>query len=147
MSIRTTKPTTKKETLPSTIQLRTSEERTFDILILNRAKTFTLRRLTDSLERRIRKALARFSHEIKKVRLVLEDENGPRGGYDKKALVQVTLANGEYLAASGQGTLFARALSFSLDRVNVHMRRINGQRISARRKNGKFKWKLIPSIE
>lgn len=117
------------------------EENGFSISVLNRAKAFTLRRMTGSLERRIRKALAKFSPGIKKVRLVLEDENGPRGGSDKKALVQVTLANGGHLSASGQGTLFARALSYSLERVNVHLRKINGRRTSARRRNGKVEWK------
>jgi putative sigma-54 modulation protein len=112
----------------------------FPILVLNRAKAFTLNRMTGSLERRIRKALARFSPAIKKVRLVLEDENGPRGGNDKRALVQVSLENGGYLAASGQGTLFARALAFSLERVNVHLRKINGRRTSSRRRKGKLEW-------
>ncbi len=78
-----------KQDAPSFPQLQEPEG--FSISVLNRAKAFTLRRMTGSLEHRIRRALARFSPGIKKVRLVLEDENGPRGGYDKKASVQVTL--------------------------------------------------------
>ena len=74
--------------------MSTKEVDDFSISVLNRAKAFTLRRMTGSLERRIRKVLARFSPTIKKVRLVLEDENGPRGGTDKRASLQVTLANG-----------------------------------------------------
>jgi hypothetical protein len=110
----------------------------FSISVLNRAKAFTLRRMTGSLEHRIRKALGRFSPSIKKVKLVLEDENGPRGGFDKRASVQVTLAGGGYLSATGQGTLFARALSYSLEQINGHMRKIRGRRISSRKRKAQF---------
>lgn len=107
--------------------------KSFPVVVRNRANGFTLRRLSGSLERRVQKSLQRFSPMIAKARLVLEDENGPKGGYDKRISVQLSLVNGRFIAMEGQGTLFARALTYTLDRLIGSLRKINGKKQARRR--------------
>lgn len=49
------------------------------------------RALAQYAVRRLQFALDRFRARIRRVRLRLTDQNGPRGGLDKKCLVTVTL--------------------------------------------------------
>ena len=63
------------------------------------------------LERRLQFALARFSGHIQRVQVVLEDQNGPRGGLDKHCRVVVRLREA--------GDVVAEVTSFLLDRAAV----------------------------
>jgi putative sigma-54 modulation protein len=47
------------------------------------------------IERRIRMRLDRFANRIRRIFVLLQDENGPRGGRDKLCRVHVELADGE----------------------------------------------------
>ncbi len=65
--------------------------------------------LTDELwkfaERRLYFALSRFDSRIKRVSLVVSDQNGPRGGIDKSCRLTVTLkqANDVVIAEQDSG--------------------------------------------
>ncbi len=45
------------------------------------------RELTEYVNRRLGFALGRFGDAVKRVRVVIEDVNGPRGGLDKRCVV------------------------------------------------------------
>lgn len=45
----------------------------------------------ETIERRARFALGRFTHRIRRAEVVLSDVNGPRGGRDKRCTVRVVL--------------------------------------------------------
>jgi hypothetical protein len=52
-------------------------------------------------ERALRFALTRFTDAVDRVRLRLVDENGPRGGPDKRCAVRVTLRQGGVVYVTG----------------------------------------------
>jgi len=47
--------------------------------------------IREHVERRLRFSLGRFQHRVERVRVRLEDVNGPRGGVDQRCLVVVAL--------------------------------------------------------
>jgi len=47
--------------------------------------------LRDSIDRRVRFALARFGDRIERADIVLTDVNGPRGGWDQRCMLKVVL--------------------------------------------------------
>lgn len=56
------------------------------------AHGFTLTQgLVDHIERRIAQSLAHIRDDIRKVAVRLSDINGPRGGNDKRCVVQISL--------------------------------------------------------
>ncbi len=48
--------------------------------------------IREHVERRLRFALGRFQRHVRRVRVRLEDVNGPRGGVDQRCLIVVSLA-------------------------------------------------------
>ena len=89
------------------------------------ARNFKMKQdLHDLVERRLQFALGRFSSRIKRVRLVLSDENGPRGGIDKKCLIEVSLvASGKMLVEVTDAEI-EPAVSRAADRI---ARRVNDE--------------------
>lgn len=57
----------------------------------------------DRIERRLYFALGRFSSRIVSVDMMLQDENGPRGGLDKKCRVIVRLHGASDVVVEGRG--------------------------------------------
>jgi len=56
----------------------------------------------DSIESQLERALARFAHRIARVDIALTDQNGPRGGVDKRCRVRVQMPGFEPFAATAQ---------------------------------------------
>ncbi len=84
-------------------------------------------RLSDSLlrhaETRMRRALDRVVDRIASVRVQLEDLNGPRGGLDKRCLLQVRLSNGrELMVQQRDGSLY-RAINLAANRLQDTVRK------------------------
>ncbi len=65
------------------------------------------------IERRIRLAFDRFSDRIRHVDVVVDDENGPRGGPDKRCNVHVKMERWEdvFTSALAEGPVRAASLS------------------------------------
>jgi ribosome-associated translation inhibitor RaiA len=59
--------------------------------------------LRDCVAHRLEAALRRFSGRVRRVSLNLSDVNGPRGGVDKRARVDVHLEYGAPIRAEGRG--------------------------------------------
>lgn len=57
----------------------------------------------DRIERRLYFTLGRFSSRIVSVDVMLQDENGPRGGLDKKCRVVVRLQGTREVVVEGSG--------------------------------------------
>ncbi|MDQ3263924.1 MAG: HPF/RaiA family ribosome-associated protein [Myxococcota bacterium] len=89
----------------------------------------------EHIERRLHFALSRFGPELRSVRVLLEDVNGPRGGVDKRC--QLTLRGPrvgnitiEEMSADASAAVdiaadrAARALARSLDRARGHSIRL-----------------------
>ncbi len=68
-------------------------------------------------ERRLLFALSRFDSRIDSVDLVVEDENGPRGGIDKSCRVTVTLRRAAGVIISDKDSDLARCLSRVAERA------------------------------
>ena len=73
--------------------------------------------LRDLAERRLLFALSRFDSRIKKVDLVVTDENGPRGGIDKACRVCVSLKRASEVRISDKDANLATCLSRLAERV------------------------------
>lgn len=54
--------------------------------------TYFLQAARDYAERRFRFSLRRLSHRVKRLRICIEDLNGPRGGVDKRCLIVAQVA-------------------------------------------------------
>ncbi len=69
------------------------------------------------VHRRLGFALGRFSDRIQRVRVVLGDENGPKGGLDKTCRVRVDLRGlGEVIVEQADSDVYA-AIDRAADRV------------------------------
>lgn len=60
-------------------------------------------RLKEHIERRMHFALGRFASTVTGAQLTLTDENGPRGGVDKRSLLRIYLRRGEDLRVEARG--------------------------------------------
>ena len=49
--------------------------------------------LSQFIGEKVERALSRYKNRISSVLLLLKDNNGPRGGVDKRCLLQITIAN------------------------------------------------------
>ncbi len=79
------------------------------------------RRLT---ERRLLFAMSRFSSRIKNVKLVVADENGPRGGVDKCCRLSVALYHATDVVISDKDTDIVRCVSRVAERAGRAIARV-----------------------
>ncbi len=75
------------------------------------------RHLKALILRRAHYALGRFADAVRRVRIRLSDENGPRGGMDKRCLLDVKLARSGSLQIDVKDEEFMPALSRAMDRA------------------------------
>lgn len=84
-------------------------------------------------ERRVRISLARFGDKIQRVTVRMSDVNGPKGGFDQKCAVHLTLSDGTSILA--EQTDFAldialgKALRTATRRVRESEDRVRSRRI------------------
>jgi putative sigma-54 modulation protein len=74
--------------------------------------------LRERAERRLRIGLGRFADELRSVRVILEDVNGPRQGIDKRCAVSVSGARVGRLFLEETDSLASRALDRLTDRLD-----------------------------
>jgi putative sigma-54 modulation protein len=73
--------------------------------------------LRRSIERRIDLSLGRFEPRIHEVRVWLSDENGPRGGTDKKVRIELNLAGVHELRVEHTATSWQEAVDVATGRM------------------------------
>lgn len=71
----------------------------------------------EAIERRTLLKLGRFTDAIHEVHLSLKDENGPRGGIDKRCLVRVKLRKGQSVIVEETAREAYEAVAGALDRT------------------------------
>jgi putative sigma-54 modulation protein len=78
-------------------------------------------RLSDAVrghvERRTQFALGRFAAAIRTVRVTLLDENGPRGGVDKRCRVLLSPRRGKPIVVDGRGERVLPLIDHTLERA------------------------------
>ena len=90
-------------------------------------------KLRDHVERRVHFALGRFGDRVRKVNVMLEDVNGPRGGYDTVCRIQAHLAPRGTLIVEETRLHAFSAVALAADRIGRSMKRHLG-RLATRRK-------------
>jgi ribosome-associated translation inhibitor RaiA len=84
-------------------------------------------RSREQIERRIRFAFDRFNDKIRHVDVVVDDENGPRGGSDKRCTVHVKMDRWEDVFTSALAEDPVKAASLSADRAVRRIVKIKDQ--------------------
>lgn len=84
--------------------------------------------LFDHARRRMSTCLDRFGRRIKRVSVILRDENGPKGGPDMRCQVRVELdAEGSVIVEQSDADVYS-AIDRAADRVKRTVRRRIGKR-------------------
>ena len=73
--------------------------------------------LRDLAERRLLFALSRFDSRVEHVDMVVEDENGPRGGVDKSCRVTVGLRRSADIVISDKDSDISKCISRVAERL------------------------------
>ncbi len=71
----------------------------------------------DQIERRVRFAFDRFRDRIRHVEVVVDDENGPRGGPDKRCSLHVKMERWDDVHTSALAEDPIQAAALSVDRA------------------------------
>ena len=77
--------------------------------------------LRDRVRQRLLRRLDRLSREITLAAVHLEDVNGPRGGVDKRCLLEVTAPRVGTIVAGGEGTSVGAAVNEALRSASALM--------------------------
>lgn len=83
------------------------------------------------IERRLQFALSRFSGRIQRVQVILEDQNGPRGGLDKSCRIVVRLNEGGDVVAEVADVNW----EIAVDRATTRVGHTVARRLARRRAN------------
>jgi hypothetical protein len=75
------------------------------------------------LRERLKLALRRFSGEVTRVRVHLDDVNGPRGGQDKRCVLALSTRDGRQVRLSEQTDHWTTAFAAALERATASLRR------------------------
>ena len=87
--------------------------------IIIQSQDFSLsKQLREHIHRQVRFALSRFADRIQRVRVSVADVNGPRGGLDKRCLMQVEVLAKPGLVAEVTDSSMYAAISRSASRAN-----------------------------
>lgn len=70
----------------------------------------------EAIARRIRFALGRFGGPLRSASALVTDENGPRGGADKRCRVELRLRDGARLSVEHEGERLLATVDEALDR-------------------------------
>ena len=92
--------------------------------------------LQSLIEKRVRFALGRFERRLHRVQVRLTDENGPKGGIDKRCAISAELGAAGTLHAAVEDSDYEPAISRAVDRM---ARRVKDH--LARRRDLRRKWR------
>lgn len=91
--------------------------------------------IREHIRDRIYAALDQHASRIEQVEIHLEDENGPRGGFDQVCRVVVSLSNGMKLRHERRGLDLYANVSLIADKVKQRVGRELGKLRDRRKKN------------
>lgn len=103
--------------------------------------TYFLDALRDYAERRLRFSVRRLNPRIKRLRVSVEDVNGPRGGVDKRCRIVADMSPSGNLVIEETDTRAHEAVDRAADRLRRNVRRELKRRQS--RRLGKVKMDSI----
>jgi putative sigma-54 modulation protein len=86
------------------------------------------RATSEYIHRRVHFALGRFAGAIRGVQVFLTDENGPRGGEDKRCRVLISMKGGERLVLDRCAVSLHDAVDQSLQRAGQSLGRSLGRK-------------------
>jgi hypothetical protein len=72
--------------------------------------------MSETAKRKVRFALSRFARRVSSVELVVNDENGPRGGVDKSCRLQVSLKWAQDVVITDRDDDLGRCISRAAER-------------------------------
>jgi hypothetical protein len=82
------------------------------------ARNFSLRsRIKEAIEGKIGRTFGRFSKKVDRVKIMLEDINGPKGGVDKHCKIIAELVPGGELTAAALDSSYERALGAASEKM------------------------------
>jgi len=87
------------------------------------------------IEKRVRFALGRFEQRLNRVQVRLTDENGPKGGIDKRCTVSADLGAAGTLHAVVDDSAFEPAVSRAVERIARRLKDHLSRRRDLRRKS------------
>lgn len=82
----------------------------------------------DFLQRRMRFAMGRFGTRVRRVRVVLEDINGPRGGCDQRCLIEAKLWPKRTVVTDATDSSIDAAIGRAVDRLSRRVRDVLDRR-------------------
>jgi putative sigma-54 modulation protein len=100
--------------------------------------------ITDYIRRRVHFALGRFVTAIRSVHVYVMDENGPRGGEDKRCRVLITRHGGEQMIADRRGAGLHEVIDQSLQSASHSVGR-SLDRKPSRQDMGRNLWPVVPN--
>jgi len=80
-------------------------------------------RLRAVVERRLTYALSRFASRLRRVVVRLDDQNGPRGGVDKRCRIEAVLRDGPHLFAEDRDAKWLVSVTRCAERIGRAVRR------------------------
>jgi putative sigma-54 modulation protein len=113
-------------------------QRESDAMMLHiRSEGFrTTAALQEFVRDRLSTALGRFNHAVEKVRVRLSDDNGPRGGVDKRCRFEVMLHGAPVVMIDERNTDLYAAIGRAALRVERQVARTLSRRQSGRMRPG-----------
>jgi putative sigma-54 modulation protein len=119
----------------------TSQQSDATMMMHIRSEGFrTTAALNDFVRYRLGSALGRFKHAIDKVRVRLSDDNGPRGGVDKRCRFEVMLHGAPAVMIDERNSDLYAAIGRAALRVERQV-----ARTLSRRQSGRIRPGLMPS--
>ena len=90
--------------------------------------------LAELIQHRLQRALGRFANRVRRVRVCLNDVNGPRGGIDKRCRMRVDLFPRGAVVVEAVGAAFEQALFGAAERVVRRVRAVIERKRDAHRR-------------
>lgn len=89
-----------------------------------------------TVERRTRHLLDRLDDRIQRLEVQLVDENGPKGGIDRRCRVSAKLVDGDVLHAEARSELIPNAVDRAIRKLVRRITDLRGREIDSRRRAG-----------
>lgn len=86
-----------------------------------------------TIQQRIKSHLDRFRDRLASLSFDLSDDNGPKGGVDRRCRLRAELVDGRVLVTAGRHSLVPAAVDQAVRRLARQLRESNARNVSLRR--------------